>query len=67
MEEAMFSKYCSFLIMILMANFLFLKGSTATSEVHTVGDEEEWNDGKDFFSWSQKYNFSVGDVLRMYP
>ncbi|KAE8008781.1 hypothetical protein FH972_005257 [Carpinus fangiana] len=64
MEEAMFSKYCSFLIMILMANLLFLKGCTATSEVHTVGDDEEWNDGKDFFSWSQKYNFSVGDVLR---
>jgi hypothetical protein len=68
MEETMFSKYCSFLIMTLMVNFLFLKGTaaTATSEVYTVGDEEEWNDGRDFVSWSQKYNFSVGDVLRMY-
>lgn len=63
----MFSKYCSFLILTLMVNFLLLKGAaTAISEVYTVGDEEEWNDGRDFVSWSQKYNFSVGDVLSMY-
>lgn len=63
MKETKFFKYCRLLI-ILMVNFLFLNG--ARSEVYTVGDEEEWNADADFVSWSQKYKFSVGDVLRMY-
>ncbi|KAL4616253.1 hypothetical protein ACB092_07G185400 [Castanea dentata] len=61
MKETKFFKYCRLLI-ILMINFLFLNG--ARSEVYTVGDEEEWNADADFVSWSQKYKFSVGDVLR---
>lgn len=47
-----------------MINFLFL--NVARSEVYTVGEEEEWNADADFVSWSQKYKFSVGDILRMY-
>ncbi|XVF00859.1 hypothetical protein REPUB_Repub04eG0038300 [Reevesia pubescens] len=35
----------------------------AISEVYTVGDEDQWNSEVDYVSWSQKYNFSVGDVL----
>ena len=44
-----------------MICFSFLMG--ATSEVYTVGDEDEWNSEVDYVSWLQKYNFSVGDVL----
>ena len=47
-----------------MINFLFL--NVARSEVYTVGEEEKWNADADFVSWSQKYKFSVGDILRMY-
>ncbi|KAJ6985796.1 hypothetical protein D5086_018648 [Populus alba] len=47
-----------FLMILIM---VLLKG--AVSEVHTVGDELEWNTGANFGSWSQKYNFSVGDTL----
>lgn len=34
-------------------------------EVYRVGDESGWNSGTgtNFLSWSQKYNFTVGDVL----
>lgn len=46
---------------ILMVCFSFLKG--ATSEVYTVGDEDQWNSEVDYVSWSQKYNFTIGDVL----
>ena len=46
---------------IFMICFSFLMG--ATSEVYTVGDEDEWNSEVDYVSWLQKYNFSVGDVL----
>ncbi|XVE93877.1 hypothetical protein REPUB_Repub01dG0232500 [Reevesia pubescens] len=53
-------RYGSFPI-ILMICFSFLKG--ATSEVYTVGDADHWNSEVDYVSWSQKYNFSVGDVL----
>ncbi|XWS67726.1 hypothetical protein CRYUN_Cryun04dG0030100 [Craigia yunnanensis] len=53
-------RYGSFPI-IFMICFSFLKG--ATSEVYTVGDEDEWNSEVDYVSWLQKYNFSVGDVL----
>ena len=63
MKETNFFKYCRLLIIVMM-NFLFLNG--ATSEVYKVGDEEAWNAEADFVSWSQKYKFSVGDVLRMY-
>uniref|UniRef100_A0A6M2EKR4 Phytocyanin domain-containing protein n=1 Tax=Populus davidiana TaxID=266767 RepID=A0A6M2EKR4_9ROSI len=48
-------------IFLLFLIMVFLKG--AVSEVHTVGDELEWNTGANFGSWSQKYNFSVGDTL----
>ncbi|KAK4562203.1 hypothetical protein RGQ29_004893 [Quercus rubra] len=61
MKETKFFKYCRLLI-ILMINFLFL--NVARSEVYTVGEEEEWNADADFVSWSQKYKFSVGDILR---
>ncbi|XP_022763039.1 mavicyanin-like [Durio zibethinus] len=46
---------------ILMICFSSLNGTT--SEVYTVGDENGWNSEVDYVSWSQKYNFSVGDVL----
>ncbi|OVA19821.1 Plastocyanin-like [Macleaya cordata] len=48
--------YC-FLTIILV-----LTGSIE-SKVYTVGDEDGWNTGTDYQRWSQKYNFSVGDVL----
>ncbi|EOX97628.1 hypothetical protein QUC31_015599 [Theobroma cacao] len=54
-------RYGSLFPIILMICFSFLKG--ATSEVYSVGDEEGWNSEVDYVSWSQKYNFSVGDVL----
>lgn len=47
-----------------MIDVQFLK--SATSHNYTVGDEGNWNDEADFVSWSQKYKFKVGDVLRMY-
>ncbi|XP_022726758.1 mavicyanin-like [Durio zibethinus] len=53
-------RYGSFPIILILC-FSFLKG--ATSEFYTVGDEDEWNSEVDYVSWSQKYNFSVGDVL----
>ncbi|XVF67953.1 hypothetical protein PTKIN_Ptkin10aG0163500 [Pterospermum kingtungense] len=46
---------------ILMVCFSFLKA--ATSEVYTVGDEDQWNSEVEYVSWSQKYNFTIGDVL----
>lgn len=50
------------MILILnSASFL----SMVKSEDHIVGDDQEWNTGTNFQSWSQKYNFSVGDVLGM--
>ncbi|XP_010266855.1 PREDICTED: mavicyanin-like [Nelumbo nucifera] len=47
--------------MILLVNLF--SAEKVVSTTYTVGDEEEWNTGVNYLSWSQKYNFSVGDVL----
>ncbi|KAI3445196.1 hypothetical protein Pfo_001861 [Paulownia fortunei] len=48
---------------IFLICFLFLDG--VTSEVYRVGDDSGWNSGTgtNYLSWSEKYNFTVGDVL----
>ncbi|XP_026432929.1 basic blue protein-like [Papaver somniferum] len=48
--------YCCFFIVLL------LLGRTESKE-YIVGDEDEWNSGSNHQRWSQKYNFSIGDVL----
>ncbi|KAJ4834537.1 hypothetical protein Tsubulata_013683 [Turnera subulata] len=53
-------QYSSFL-MLLGIILLPIKG--ALSEVYTVGDAEQWNSGVNYGSWSQKYKFTVGDIL----
>ncbi|KAK9287502.1 hypothetical protein L1049_015923 [Liquidambar formosana] len=60
MEETKLFKYSCFLTIIVIST-MFLNG--AESEVYTVGDDDEWESGINFLKWSQKYNFSVGDVL----
>lgn len=52
--------YSSFFL-ILTIHSLLVHG--ARSEVYTVGDDEGWDTGVDYGVWSQKHNFSVGDVL----
>ena len=32
-------------------------------EVFVVGDEEGWNSGINFATWSQSHNFTKGDFL----
>ncbi|XP_039065797.1 mavicyanin-like [Hibiscus syriacus] len=54
-------RYGSFPAIICMICFSFLNG--VVSEVYTVGDENGWNSEVDYASWSEKYNFTVGDVL----
>ncbi|OMO74535.1 Plastocyanin-like protein [Corchorus capsularis] len=62
MEDKKISRYGSiFPIIIIVICLSFLK--VAKSEVYTVGDQDEWNSETDYASWSQKYNFSLGDVL----
>ncbi|KAK1324993.1 hypothetical protein QJS10_CPA01g00366 [Acorus calamus] len=34
-----------------------------TTYIDGVGDAEGWDTGINYLSWSQKYNFTVGDVL----
>ncbi|KAL5561221.1 hypothetical protein UlMin_030968 [Ulmus minor] len=48
-------------LLFFMIFTLFLE--TATSEDYIVGDDQEWSSGNNYQSWSEKYNFSVGDVL----
>lgn len=60
MEDSKLCRYLSF-CMILTVLGLLVNG--AASEVYTVGDSDEWNSGVNYGVWSQKYNFSVGDVL----
>ncbi|KAL4319565.1 hypothetical protein GQ457_18G018450 [Hibiscus cannabinus] len=48
-------------VIISMICFSFLNG--AVSEVYDVGDENGWDSEVDYASWSEKYNFTVGDVL----
>ncbi|KAF8013445.1 hypothetical protein BT93_I1331 [Corymbia citriodora subsp. variegata] len=60
MEDPKLRGHFSF-CMILAVLGLLVNG--AASEVYTVGDSDEWNTGVDYGVWSQKYNFSVGDVL----
>ncbi|GMJ08116.1 hypothetical protein HRI_004480800 [Hibiscus trionum] len=54
-------RYGSFPVIIFMICFLFLNGTV--SEVYNVGDENGWDSEVDYASWSEKYNFTVGDVL----
>ncbi|PIA27793.1 hypothetical protein AQUCO_07500010v1 [Aquilegia coerulea] len=47
-----------FILIIILSTINQIK-----SEEYTVGDDYGWNTGFDYFEWSQKYNFSVGDIL----
>ena len=49
--------------MILIIYPIFLSTSIVESLVYNVGDSENWNTGVNYLSWSQKYNFTVGDTL----
>ncbi|XP_050231568.1 mavicyanin-like [Mercurialis annua] len=53
--------YYSVFLVILFINASFFK--CVRSEVYTVGDGEGWVTSSNYGSWSQKYNFTVGDVL----
>ncbi|GMI88054.1 hypothetical protein HRI_002474700 [Hibiscus trionum] len=46
---------------VILIWFSLLNG--AVSEVYNVGDENGWNSEVDYSSWSERYNFTVGDVL----
>ncbi|KAH1122689.1 hypothetical protein J1N35_005849 [Gossypium stocksii] len=48
-------------LIILIMCCSILKG--AVSQVFSVGDENGWSSEVDYGSWSEKYNFTVGDVL----
>ncbi|KAB2045874.1 hypothetical protein ERO13_D01G160700v2 [Gossypium hirsutum] len=48
-------------LIILIICCSILKG--AVSQVYSVGDESGWSSEVDYGSWSEKYNFTVGDVL----
>ncbi|XAR72686.1 hypothetical protein NMG60_11019412 [Bertholletia excelsa] len=48
--------------MMLLLTFIFLLNGVV-SEVYTVGDDDQWESGISYFDWSEKYNFTVGDVL----
>lgn len=58
METIKISKYPVFIASLFFLDFVI-------SEVYTVGDESGWNSGTgtDFLAWSEKHNFTVGDVL----
>ncbi|XP_056169992.1 basic blue protein-like isoform X1 [Syzygium oleosum] len=60
MEE---TKLCRYVSSCVILTILGLLVDGAVSEVYTVGDSDEWNSGVDYGVWSQKYNFSIGDVL----
>ncbi|KAL7206974.1 hypothetical protein ACSBR2_019633 [Camellia fascicularis] len=62
MEEISKLPKCCGLKILFLTCILFLN-STAKSEVYTVGDADQWSTGISYLSWSQKYNFTVGDVL----
>ncbi|KAL6346679.1 hypothetical protein AAG906_000297 [Vitis piasezkii] len=62
MEETQVLKCCSsFTIILIMISLGFFHGTN--SETYTVGDEEEWDTGINYLTWSERYNFSMGDVL----
>ncbi|PSS25971.1 Blue copper protein [Actinidia chinensis var. chinensis] len=61
MDKTKLSKCCSSIIILLITCFFF--SDTARSEVYTVGDADEWSTGTSYLVWSEKYNFTVGDVL----
>ncbi|XP_030522956.1 basic blue protein-like [Rhodamnia argentea] len=61
MEDSKPCRYFSSVCTILAVLGLLVSG--AASEVYTVGDSDGWNSAVDYGVWSQKYNFSVGDVL----
>ncbi|KAK1272496.1 hypothetical protein QJS04_geneDACA009646 [Acorus gramineus] len=52
-------------LIILSLAFLLLSllSTHARATVYTVGDAEGWDTGINYLSWSEKYNFTVGDVL----
>lgn len=49
--------------LVLLATLALLLPRAATATDFTVGDENGWNTGTNYLTWSQKYNFTVGDVL----
>ncbi|KAL5856128.1 hypothetical protein ACOSQ3_005962 [Xanthoceras sorbifolium] len=49
-------------VVITVINILFLIKGVKSAD-YIVGDEEQWNSQANFGSWSQLYNFTVGDVL----
>lgn len=52
-------RFIFFLVLAIQSSIV----ERSRSEVYTVGDGEGWDSGVDYGVWSQKYNFSSGDVL----
>lgn len=63
MREGKFSNQLG--ILLILTVFTLFLVNKAISKEYTVGDDEEWNSQANFLSWSEKYNFTVGDVLGM--
>ncbi|URE24632.1 Blue copper binding protein-like [Musa troglodytarum] len=47
--------------LILLLHLMALRHVAATD--YMVGDDDGWNTGTNYLAWSEKYNFTVGDVL----
>ncbi|KAF9618489.1 hypothetical protein IFM89_001890 [Coptis chinensis] len=46
------------IIIIILSTIIQIK-----SEEYTVGDDDEWTTGVNYYAWSQKYHFAVGDII----
>ena len=52
------------MMMMMVKLLMFLSfGGLSMCEVFLVGDEEGWNSGINFATWSQNHNFTKGDFL----
>ncbi|KAJ0964058.1 hypothetical protein J5N97_029180 [Dioscorea zingiberensis] len=59
--ESHFSRVFFFLLTI---SFTIMVDSHHTEAIeYTVGDSDRWSTGINYLEWSQKYNFTVGDIL----
>ncbi|XP_020275555.1 basic blue protein-like [Asparagus officinalis] len=58
----MASNTFAFLFSILSFLSFFTKTYVQARE-YSVGDNGRWDQGVNYLTWSQKYNFTVGDVL----
>ncbi|KAL9680863.1 hypothetical protein QQ045_012643 [Rhodiola kirilowii] len=59
-RAAKLAQHHTFLAAVLIV-FILLHPSEST--VFTVGEDEKWSTGVNYLTWSQKYNFTVGDTL----